>query len=113
MTITASGPSTKAIHTLVLDAGPIIKNEPSVSTLLGQAEFLATIPAVVGELLDNATRSRVETTLLPFLTIRTPTTASVKIVTDFARKTGDIGVLSKPDLQVLALAYEIECERNG
>jgi RNA-binding protein NOB1 len=32
---------------------------------------------------------------------------------DFARRTGDLAVLSKPDIQIIALAYEIECERNG
>lgn len=35
------------------------------------------------------------------------------MVKEFARRTGDLGVLSRVDLGVLALAYEIECERNG
>ncbi|KAF5016124.1 hypothetical protein F66182_12296, partial [Fusarium sp. NRRL 66182] len=30
-----------------------------------------------------------------------------------ARRTGDLAVLSKPDIEVLALGYELECERNG
>jgi RNA-binding protein NOB1 len=34
-------------------------------------------------------------------------------VTDFARRTGDLQVLSKPDLQLIALTYELELERNG
>lgn len=34
-------------------------------------------------------------------------------VTGFARRTGDLQVLSKPDLQLLALTYELEVERNG
>lgn len=37
----------------------------------------------------------------------------MKVITDFARRTGDLGVLSRPDIHVLALAYELECERNG
>jgi RNA-binding protein NOB1 len=41
--------STKLVHFLVLDANAIIKNEPSVSTLIAQAEELYTIPAVVSE----------------------------------------------------------------
>jgi RNA-binding protein NOB1 len=102
----------KAVHSLVLDAGPIIKNEPSVSTLLGEAEILYTIPAVIDEIRDATTRARVETTLLPFLKLRNPRPASMKIISDFARKTGDLEVLSKPDIQILALAYELECERN-
>ena len=102
----------KAIHSLVLDAGPIIKNEPSVSTLLGQAETLFTIPAVIEEIRDAVTRSRIETTLLPFLTLRSPRAASIKVITDFARRTGDLEVLSRPDIHLMALAYELECERN-
>ncbi|KAI4793651.1 D-site 20S pre-rRNA nuclease [Aureobasidium sp. EXF-8845] len=50
---------------------------------------------------------------MPFLTIRSPNPASIKFVTDFARRTGDLDVLSKPDIQIVALAYELECERNG
>jgi RNA-binding protein NOB1 len=102
----------KPIHSLVLDAGPIIKNEPSVSTLLGQAETLFTIPAVIEEIRDAVTRSRIETTLLPFLALRSPRPASINIITDFARRTGDLEVLSRPDIHLMALAYELECERN-
>ncbi|CAK7267419.1 20S-pre-rRNA D-site endonuclease nob1 [Sporothrix epigloea] len=105
--------SSKPIHTLIVDTGPIIKNDPAVSTLLAQAECLVTIPSVIDEIRDPATRARVATTLLPFLTLRTPKAASVKFVSDFARKTGDLEVLSRPDLQLLALTYELECERNG
>jgi RNA-binding protein NOB1 len=102
----------KPIHSLVIDAGPIIKNDPPISTLLGQAETIFTIPAVVDEIRDPATRSRLETTLLPFLTLRSPRPASIKIISDFARRTGDLEVLSRPDIHLMALAYELEVERN-
>ncbi|KAE9364434.1 D-site 20S pre-rRNA nuclease [Stipitochalara longipes BDJ] len=102
----------KLIHCIVLDAGPIIKNEPSVSTLLGQAEALYTIPAVIDEIRDAVTRARIENTLLPFLKLRSPRPASIKVISDFARKTGDLEVLSRPDIHLMALAYELECERN-
>ncbi|KAK0264869.1 20S-pre-rRNA D-site endonuclease nob1 [Friedmanniomyces endolithicus] len=105
--------SSKPVHTLVLDTGAIIKNEPPISSLIAQSESLVTVPAIISEIRDAATRSRVETTLLPFLTIRSPAPASIKVVTDFARKTGDLAVLSKPDIQIIALTYEIECERNS
>jgi len=108
-----SATETKPIQTLILDAGPLIKNDPPVSTLLAQAHELYTIPSVVSEIRDPATRSRVETTLLPFLKLRSPRPASVKFVTDFARRTGDVEVLSKPDIHLIALAYELECELNG
>lgn len=121
-TINSSKPTTdaaasteppKPIHALVVDAGPIIKNDPPVSTLLGQAVELWTLPSVVGEIRDAATRARVETTLLPFLKLRNPRPESVKFVQDFARRTGDLEVLSRPDLHLIALTYELECERNG
>jgi RNA-binding protein NOB1 len=53
-TPTAPTPSTtatpsKPVHSLVIDANAIIKNDPTVSTLLAQAEALYTIPAVVSE----------------------------------------------------------------
>ncbi|CAD6451697.1 d124b2db-d2d0-4fe0-809c-cd764d3ad0b8 [Sclerotinia trifoliorum] len=104
--------NTKPIHILVIDAGPIIKNDPSVSTLLGQAENLYTIPLVIDEIKDAVTRARFETTLLPFLILRAPRSASIKVVTEFARKTGDLEVLSRQDIHLMALAYELECERN-
>ncbi|KAL2018132.1 hypothetical protein VTK56DRAFT_1208 [Thermocarpiscus australiensis] len=105
--------TTKHVHSLVLDANAIIKNEPTVSTLLAQAEELYTIPAVVSEIRDEATRSRFQTTLSPFLKLRSPRPESVQFVTTFARKTGDLQVLSKPDLHLLALTYELELERNS
>jgi RNA-binding protein NOB1 len=105
--------STKPVHTIVLDAGPILKNVPPLSTLLAQAEELVTTPAVVREIRDPVARSRVETLYLPFLKQKTPSPNSVQVISEFARKTGDRAVLSKVDIEVLALAYEIECERNG
>lgn len=109
----ATTASQKPVHTIVLDAGPILKNIPPLSTLLAQCEELVTTPSVINEIRDPDARSRVETMYLPFLKQRTPTPNSVKIMSEFARKTGDRAVLSKVDIEVLALAYEIECERNG
>ena len=103
----------KPVHTIVLDAGPLLKNEPTVSTLINQCENLLTIPSVIAEIRDENARSRIETTLLPFLTIRSPGERSLRFVTDFSRRTGDLAVLSKTDLLCLALTHELECERNG
>ncbi|CAF9916662.1 MAG: Nin1 binding protein [Heterodermia speciosa] len=105
--------SHKPVHSIILDAGPILKNDPSISTLLAKSEQRYTVSSVISEIKDAEARSRVETTLLPFLTIRNPGIESIRVVTDFARKTGDLAVLSKPDIAVLALAYELECEKNG
>ncbi|KAK3942545.1 RNA-binding protein NOB1 [Diplogelasinospora grovesii] len=106
-------PSAKQVHSLVIDANAIIKNDPSLSTLIAQAEELYTIPAVVSEIRDEATRTRFQTTWSPFLKLRNPRPESVKFVTDFARRTGDLQVLSRPDLHLLALTYDLEVERNG
>lgn len=103
----------KTVQCLVLDTGALIKNEPSVSTLLAQSHELFTIPAVLSEIRDAATRARVDTTLRPFLTLRTPKPESIRFITGFARRTGDLEVLSPPDIHLLALTYELECERNG
>lgn len=62
---------------------------------------------------DEATRSRVHTTLLPFLKLRSPRPESIRFITDFSRRTGDLEVLSKPDVHLLALCYELEIEKNG
>ena len=105
--------SRKAVHTIILDAGPLLRNEPTVSTLTSQCENLVTTPSVISEIRDENTRSRIQTTLLPFLTIRSPSEKSLRFVTDFSRKTGDLVVLSRTDLLCLALTYELECERNG
>ena len=105
--------SCKPVHTIILDAGPLLRNEPTVSTLISQCEHLLTIPSVVTEIRDQNARSRIEATLMPFLTIRSPSQRSLRFVTDFSRKTGDLTVLSKTDLLCLALTYELECERNG
>lgn len=102
----------KPIHSLVLDANPLLRNDPPISTLLIQAHNLYTIPAIIDEIRDQEARTRIQTTVLPFLKLRTPKAASIKLITDFARRTGDLEVLSRPDLQILALAYELEVERN-
>jgi RNA-binding protein NOB1 len=109
----ATSSSTKLVHTIVLDAGPIIKNTPPLSTLLAQCDEIITTPSVVNEIRDPDARARVETLYLPFLKQRTPSPKSLNVISEFARKTGDRSVLSRVDIEVLALAYEIECERNG
>ncbi|KAF1967473.1 hypothetical protein BU23DRAFT_372434, partial [Bimuria novae-zelandiae CBS 107.79] len=103
----------KSIHSIIIDTGPLIKNDVSISTIINSAEILYTTPAIIVEIRDPATRSRVETTLLPFLNIKTPTPASFEAVVEFSKKTGDFPVLSKQDLGILALAYEVHCEKNG
>jgi RNA-binding protein NOB1 len=103
----------KPIHSLILDTGPLIKNAVSISTIINSAEEIYTTSAIISEIRDEATRSRVQTSLMPFLKIKNPSAASYEAVAAFSKKTGDFAVLSRQDLGILALAYEVHCERNG
>ncbi|KAL8973506.1 MAG: hypothetical protein Q9197_002240 [Variospora fuerteventurae] len=105
--------ATKPIHTTVLDAGPMLKNDPSISSLLAKSERLVTVPSVLHEIKDATARSRVETTWKPFLEIISPNAQSIQTITDFARRTGDRVVLSRPDIEILALTYQLEEHKNG
>ncbi|KAH6691253.1 20S-pre-rRNA D-site endonuclease NOB1 [Plectosphaerella plurivora] len=108
-----AGESTKPIRSICLDTGPLIKNDPPVSTLIAQADELYMLPSILEEIRDVETRTRVQTTLMPFVKLRNPRAASVKFITDFARRTGDLEVMSRPDIHLLALTYELEVEQNG
>jgi RNA-binding protein NOB1 len=109
----ATEPNQKPIHSVIIDTGPLIHNTVSISTIIASAEELYTTPAIISEIRDAATRSRVETTLKPFLNIRSPAPASLEAVSAFAKKTGDFNLLSRQDLGILALAYEVHCEKHG
>ncbi len=112
-TVPVAEPQTKPIHTIILDSSPLLLNTPSLSTLLSQCHTLVTTHSVISEIRDPDARSRVENLYLPFLTLRSPQPESIKLVKEFARRTGDAPVLSRTDTEVLALAYDLECERNG
>lgn len=103
----------KAIDALILDAGPLIKNTPSLSSLLATATQLYTTPTVLSEIRDPDARNRVQTLYTPFLTVRQPRPDSVKRVAEFAAKTGDRDVLSRADLEIVALTMEVQIEKGG
>lgn len=93
---------------LVLDSGPIILNSfpPSL------AENYYTVPEVLDEIKDAATRERL--THLPFtLQLRNPSSVALKTVREFSKATGDLASLSATDLKVIALTLTIEWEING
>ena len=102
----------KPINTILLDSTPLLTNTPPLSTLLSHTTTLLSTPSVISEIRDEAARSRIDALYLPFLTLRTPKPESIKFVRDFARRTGDLSVLSRTDVEVLGLAYEVECELN-
>ncbi|BFZ64953.1 20S-pre-rRNA D-site endonuclease nob1 [Saitoella coloradoensis] len=103
-------PNGPTIDSLVLDSGPIIS--ASMNTLRAKAAHFYTIPRVIQEIKDPASRAKLAL-WEPFLTVRAPQEASLKHVASFARKTGDYEVMSGTDMQVIALTYELECELNG
>jgi RNA-binding protein NOB1 len=105
--------TTKVVHSLCIDAGPVIKNDPPIGSLLQRAEEIYMIPEVLAEIRDVTTRRFVDTHLVPFLKQRSPRPDSLKFVSGFARKTGDLEALSRTDLHLLALTYELDCERSG
>lgn len=104
---------TKRAHTIVLDSSPLILNTPSISSLLAICHRVITTQSVLSEIRDPDARARIETIYLPFVKIIAPKPGSIATIKDFARKTGDLGTLSSTDVDVLAVAYDLECELNG
>lgn len=77
---------------------------------LGLETALCTTSSVLNELKDQKTKDLINS--LPFeLKVELPSQKAMKIVRDFATKTGDIVTLSDPDLEIIAIAYD-ECLRR-
>ena len=88
---------------LVIDTGGFIKNAP----LQAYGQNLVTLREVVNEIRDKDTKQRLRS--LPFpLEFMDPDPESIKVVTDFAKKSGDYASLSLTDIKVMALAYMLE-----
>ncbi|NXF34841.1 NOB1 protein, partial [Nyctibius bracteatus] len=76
------------------------------------AQALYTVPEVLAEIRDRPTRRRLAA--LPCeLRLRRPRPDLLRLVTDFAKKTGDYPSLSAADLQVLALTCQLQAETDG
>lgn len=94
----------------MLDATPLITQ--SASALQQFASFFYTTPGVHAELKDEHSRNQ----LLIWsdtLKVRQPKQQYIDKVSGFAKLTGDYSVLSMNDVHIIALAYELECEKNG
>ncbi|XP_064105801.1 RNA-binding protein NOB1-like [Macrobrachium nipponense] len=93
---------------LVIDAAGFVKNLP----LWEYGEELYSIPEVIAELRDKATRQRYES--LPVaVKMREPQPWAIRFINQFSKKTGDYAVLSLADVKLLALTYELEIEAHG
>lgn len=76
------------------------------------AENVFTIQEVLDEIKSNTQLKRLA--VLPYnLQVKQPDPESLRIVSDFAKKTGDFATLSLTDLTVLALTYQMEKEKVG
>ncbi|OQR78951.1 RNA-binding protein NOB1-like [Tropilaelaps mercedesae] len=96
------------VEHLVVDANAFIRNV----NLFELGENIYTLPNVVSEIRDYATRQRLQ--LLPYeLKFRVPSTESIKAVTDFSKKTGDYPTLSSVDLSIIGLTHFLEKEIMG
>uniref|UniRef100_A0A8B9BEH5 RNA-binding protein NOB1 n=1 Tax=Anser brachyrhynchus TaxID=132585 RepID=A0A8B9BEH5_9AVES len=71
-----------------------------------------TVPEVLAEIRDRPTRRRLAA--LPYeLRLRRPRPDFVRLVTDFAKRTGDFPSLSAADVQVLALTCQLQADTLG
>ena len=107
--IGASSTGRQAQH-LVLDANALVRGRGAA--LQAYADNFWTTTEVLAEVKDAESRARLAA--LPFrLVTRRPSPQAVDRVSQFARKTGDLASLSPVDVQVLALAYDLEVEAAG
>lgn len=100
--------SSARVKHVVVDSGGFIKN----AALHEIGEKIYTLPEVVSEIKDKATKQRLQ--VLPYtINYRVPSPEAVKIISDFSKLTGDYPSLSAVDIKVLALTYMLEKEHVG
>ncbi len=105
--VRAGGPRKRIV---VVDTNSIINNVPFAS--LG--DQFVTVSEVLEEVRDPEARRRLEQlTMLTKLETRVPSKEAVAKVVAFANGTGDIGILSGPDIKLIALTRMIELELHG
>ncbi|KAJ1397252.1 hypothetical protein B484DRAFT_313908, partial [Ochromonadaceae sp. CCMP2298] len=94
----------------VLDAGAIIRGHGL--SLYHKAKRIVTVPDVLAEIRDSKARDSLLS--LPFeIEERTPSQASINLVAQFAKRTGDFAAISRTDLRLIALTHQLEVEVNG
>lgn len=105
---TATMISEPYIGHLVADSAAFLRNVP----LHQMAQHVLTVPEVVAEIRDKATRERLQ--VLPYeLQLRDPSDEAIRQVSEFARQTGDLRFLSATDVRVLALTLQVTQEEVG
>ncbi|CAA7040376.1 unnamed protein product [Microthlaspi erraticum] len=102
--------STKGISIAVIDANAIIHGGQNLTNF---ADKFVTVPEVISEVKDAASRHRLNY-LLPFtIEEMEPSPDSLSRVEKFARATGDLQTLSKVDRKLIALTYTLEAQVHG
>lgn len=93
---------------LVVDTSAFIKN----AQLQDIGDNVITIPEVVNEVTSKRQIRRL--VVLPYdLQVKEADPDSVKLVSDFSKKTGDFPSLSSTDIKVIALTYELHRQHIG
>ncbi|GLH02566.1 RNA-binding protein NOB1 [Gryllus bimaculatus] len=101
-------PAARKVEHLVVDTTAFIKN----ANIQDLASNVYTVQGVVDEITNKRQLRRL--VVLPYdLIIKDVFTENIKFVTEFSKKTGDYSSLSAVDIQVLALAYQLEKEHVG
>ena len=117
----SSEPSSSSVDTetylikhLILDASPLLTQAP-IHALRAQTLYLP--GSVLNELRDPKARAYLSSLQTTFgqrlVVVSEPSNASLLAVMAFAKRTGDYAVLSKPDLDVLAVAHGLEVKEHG
>jgi RNA-binding protein NOB1 len=105
----AAAAPTKLQH-VVIDSGAVIHG--GAAGLVHSAENFWTVSAVIAEIRDKKARHYLDT--LPYeIKLREPSEEAMAFAVGFARKTGDLRSLSRVDLSVIALTYQLEKEVTG
>ena len=113
----------EVVEVVVVDANAVIHSAGDLSSMLPSSLRqkalegklrLVTMPDVVAEVRDKKSREALTSKSAVFeLQLKEPTEEAKEAVRSFARKTGDIHVLSVVDLNLIALAYDLEREVSG
>lgn len=106
--MSSEGPKNSTKH-FILDAGPLLTGY----IVFREDTRYHTVPAVIAEIKDAASKARLAA--LPFkLDIREPSAESFSKVWEYSRAvSGDGSVLSKTDLQVVALTLDLAAHYDG
>ncbi|KAM4084866.1 hypothetical protein ACB094_08G165000 [Castanea mollissima] len=107
-----SNSTTKGIAVAVVDANALIEGGDKLTRSCA-ADKLVTVPEVMAEVRDPASRHRLSFLLPSSLHSMDPSPDSLNKVIKFARATGDLQTLSDVDLKLIALTYTLEAQIHG